>query len=196
MLTTVIALVALSNQVQSQEPIPNDIAPAFTLTDTNGKTVSLSDFKGKYVVLEWWNQECPVVNRHYEAGSMQATQKVISEAGGVWLQICSSAEGKQGYTDGPKANAWNQRKDAVVTATLLDPKGEVGRTYRAKNTPQMFIITPEQKIAYQGAIDSNMTGNQPAGEVVNYVLQAWKELQEGKPVSNPVTKPYGCRVHY
>ena len=174
-----------------------DPAPAFTATDSNGKTVSLSDYKGKFVVLEWHNNGCPFVLKHYKSGNMQKLQKDATAKGVVWLVIVSSAPGKQGYVTGAEANASMTEKNAVPTATLLDPEGVVGHAYDAKTTPQMFVIDPKGILLYNGAIDDKPTADlADVATAKNYLSQALSEALAGKPVSEPTTKPYGCTVKY
>ena len=172
-------------------------APAFSLPDAQGKTHSLGDYKGKYVVLEWFNPECPFVKKHYGSDNMQNLQKEYTGKGIVWLTIDSNAPGTEGSINGEQAqkimNSWKTHQ----TALLLDPEGKVGRSYGSKNTPNMVIINPDGKIIYEGAIDSKATPN-PADIPVstNYVKSALDESLAGKPVSNPSTRPYGCSVKY
>ena len=172
-------------------------APAFTATDSNGKSVSLAQFKGKYVVLEWHNQGCPFVVKHYGSGNLPKLQKEWTAKQVVWLAIISSAPGKQGFVDGKGANQDMQEHNAAPTATLLDPKGEVGRLYGAKTTPHMFVINPQGQLIYNGAIDDKSSAD-PADipGAKNYVTQALSEALAGKPVSQPTTPPYGCSVKY
>lgn len=172
-------------------------APAFTLTDTNGTSHNLADFKGKTVVLEWINHECPFVVKHYKEGAMQALQKEFTAKGVVWLSICSSAPGKQGHMSAADWNKTTQEKGAAPTAVLLDEDGKVGRLYEAKTTPHMYIINPEGILVYAGAIDSIKSTN-PADvpKATNHVRVALEELLAGKPVSTPTTPPYGCSVKY
>lgn len=172
-------------------------APAFTATDSNGKQVSLAQFKGKYVVLEWHNQGCPFVVKHYGSGNLPKLQKEWTAKGVVWLAIISSAPGKQGFVDGKGANRDMQAHSAAPTATLLDPKGEVGRLYGAKTTPHMFVIGPQGQLIYNGAIDDKSSAD-PADipGARNYVAQALTEAMSGRPVSQPTTPPYGCSVKY
>jgi peroxiredoxin len=172
-------------------------APMFTLTSAEGKTVNLADFKGKYVVLEWWNFECPFVVKHYGAGNMQKLQKEFTEKGVIWLTINSSAPGKQGHVNGEQAISLMKEKKASPTHVLLDHDGKVGKMYDAKTTPQMILISPEGVILYDGAIDSIRSSN-PADieKAENYLVKAFAEASSGKPVSTPKTQPYGCSVKY
>jgi peroxiredoxin len=174
-----------------------EAAPAFTASDSQGKPVSLAQFKGKYVVLEWHNHDCPYVKKHYGSGNLPKLQKGWTEKGVVWLAIISSAAGKQGHVDGATASAHMKQASAVPTATLLDPKGELGRLYGAKTTPHMFVISPQGTLLYAGAIDDKPTAD-PAdiAGAKNYVAQALSEAMAGKPVSVPSTPPYGCSVKY
>lgn len=171
-------------------------ATDFKLTDASGKTVQLSDFKGKTVVLEWHNPGCPFVQRHYQ-GNMQKTQATAKSGGVVWLTINSGAPGKQGHVDGAGAQKWMGEAKAAPTHYLLDPKGVVGQGYAAKTTPHMYIIDGDGVLRYQGGID-----DKPAARVDemasarNHVTAALAEMKAGKPVSVAQTTPYGCSVKY
>jgi peroxiredoxin len=172
-------------------------APDFTLTDINGKSHSLSQYKGKYVVLEWVNHDCPFVRKHYGSGNMQKLQKAYTGKGVVWLTVNSSAAGKQGNFAPEKWVALTQEKSAVPTAVLLDPDGKVGRAYGAKTTPQMYVITPEGKLVYNGAIDDKPSTNvEDIATAKNYLTAALDETMAGKAVATAVTQPYGCSVKY
>ncbi len=172
-------------------------APEFTGTDTNGKEVKLSDFKGKIVVLEWTNPECPYVVKHYDSKNMQKLQEEATAKGIVWLSINSSAEGKQGNQTGEAANAYIAEKGAKATARILDPKGEIGKAYDAKTTPHMFVIDKEGVLVYNGAIDDNDSFKpEDAATANNYVTAAIDALEAGKPVETSQSKPYGCSVKY
>ena len=181
----------------AQVPSVGSGAPEFSLPDTSGKTHSLSEYKGKYVVLEWFNPECPFVKKHYGSGNMQKLQQEYTGKGVVWLTIDSNAPGTEGNLTAEQAEkivtAWKTHQ----TALLLDPEGKAGRAYGAKNTPNMVVINPEGKIAYEGAIDSKATPN-PADipNSTNYVKAALDESLTGKPVTTSQTKPYGCSVKY
>lgn len=172
-------------------------APAFTLTDTAGRSVSLADFKGRHVVLEWVNPGCPFVQKHYDAGNMQATQKGALDRGVVWLAINSTATSARDYLAPAALAAWMDKHRAPVTATLMDAEGKAGRAYGARTTPQMFVIDPQGRVIYAGAIDSRPTAN-PADirGATNYVNVALADALAGRPVSTPVTQPYGCTVKY
>lgn len=172
-------------------------APAFTASDSNGKTVKLSDYRGKFVVLEWHNNGCPYVQKHYNSGNMQKLQKDWGAKGVVWLTVISSAPGKQGYVTAPEANAYVKEQNAAPTAILLDPSGDVGHAYDSKVSPHMFIIDPKGILIYNGAIDDKPTSNvADIATAKNYVSQALTEAMAGKPVSEPTSRPYGCTVKY
>ena len=176
---------------------PGEVAPEFTLTDSKGTSHKLSDFRGKLVVLEWLNHECPFVKKHYSGGDMQKLQQEYTAKGVVWLSIISSAPGKQGHRTGPQAEADTKDKGAAPTAVLLDPAGEVGKKYEAKTTPEMFVIDKEGKVIYAGAIDSiKSTNSADIAKAENHVRQALEAALAGKPVPTPKTTPYGCSVKY
>jgi peroxiredoxin len=174
-----------------------EAAPAFTLTDSNGKSRSLSEFKGKTVVLEWTNADCPFVKKHYGARNMQAQQKSATGDDVVWLTINSGAAGQQGHVDGAGANAIIKTSGGAQTAYLLDASGDVGRNYGARTTPQMFVIDGDGVLRYMGGIDSIPSAD-PADipKATQYVTQALAEMKSGKPVSVPTSQPYGCSVKY
>lgn len=176
---------------------PGQTAPDFTLTDTEGNTHTLSDFRGNPVVLEWVNYDCPFVRKHYDVGNMQALQEIYTGEDVIWLSINSSAPGKQGNYD---LDEWAERiddQDVEATAVLLDPDGEVGRAYGAKTTPHMYIIDAEGTVVYQGAIDDNPSfDSSDIPESRNYVREALDSLLSGMPVAEASTTPYGCSVKY
>lgn len=172
-------------------------APAWTLTDTNGKSHSLADFRGKHVVLEWTNHDCPFVVRHYQDGHMQGLQKWATEKGVVWLSIISSAPGQQGHVTAEQGNAIMKEKGFGATAKLLDPAGTVGRAYGARTTPHLFVIDPQGKLIYMGGIDDKRSTNPADNRTArNHVRAALEEALAGKPVSVPTSQPYGCSVKY
>jgi peroxiredoxin len=172
-------------------------APDFTLASSTGKQVSLSEFKGKYVVLEWWNHQCPFVRKHYDSGNMQKVQKELTGKGVVWLTIVSSKEGAQGYVTPEDANQIMKAEKGSPTYILHDTTGVVGKKYDAKTTPQMVLISPNGDVIYDGAIDSMATTRiSDLEKAENYLLKAYAEASAGKPVSTPKTKPYGCNVKY
>ena len=181
----------------ADSPPVGSTAPDISATDSKGKTQTLSQYKGKYVVLEWFNPECPFVKKHYGSGNMQKLQEEFTAKGVVWLTIDSSAPGLEGNLTAEQANAKIAEWKAHSSALLLDPDGKAGRTYAAKNTPHMFVINPEGKIVYEGAIDSKATAN-PADIATanNYVKAALDESLAGKTVTTPSSRPYGCSVKY
>jgi hypothetical protein len=172
-------------------------APDFTATDSNGTVHKLSEYAGKYVVLEWHNRGCPFTAKHYNSGNMQRLQHEWTARGVIWLTVISSAPGKQGYITAADENAFLKEANAAPTAVLLDPTGALGHRYDAKTTPHMFIIDPQGTLIYNGAIDDRATTDAVdiAGSK-NYVSLALGEALAGKPVSNPSTRPYGCSVKY
>ncbi|WP_338768835.1 redoxin domain-containing protein [Massilia sp. METH4] len=171
-------------------------APAFTGVDTSGKQVSLDSYKGKYVVLEWVNPDCPFVKKHYDSGNMPATQKHAAAKDVVWLSVSTSGNATRDPKLAASLNSWTKEKNAVPTALVLDD-GKIGRAYGARTTPHMYLIDPAGKIVYAGAIDSKPSSN--AADIptsTNYVIQAIDEVSAGKAVSKPITQPYGCSVKY
>jgi peroxiredoxin len=172
-------------------------APAFTVTDTSGKTVSLADYKGKTVVLEWVNPGCPFVQKHYNSANMQGTQKDAAAKGVVWLAINSTATDAGDYKPPAAMAQWMQSHQAAASATLMDADGKVGRAYGARTTPHLYIVNPAGTLVYAGGIDSKPTAN-PADipGATNYVKLALAETAAGKPISNPTTRPYGCSIKY
>ena len=201
-MNTISILIAASSFIATavlaaDPPAIGSAAPEFSLPDAKGKTHSLSQYKGKYVVLEWFNPECPFLKKHYGGSNMQNLQKEFTSKGVAWLTVDSIAPGTEGYLSPEQAEKVTSSWKTHQTALLLDTDGKVGRAYGAKNTPNMVIINPEGKIVYQGAIDSKATPN--AADIpssTNYVKAALEESLAGKPVSNPQTKPYGCSVKY
>ncbi|MEZ5357293.1 MAG: thioredoxin family protein [Candidatus Zixiibacteriota bacterium] len=172
-------------------------APNFTLTDANGKTHSLSDFKGKYVVLEWVNFGCPFVVKHYKSGNMQNLQAKYTKKGVTWLSICSSAPGNQGYFEGDELKKQIKDNNFKASAYMIDASGEVGRMYNAKTTPNMYIINPEGVLVYAGAIDDKPSTNLEDVEgASNYISMALDQAMAGKSVQVASTQPYGCSVKY
>lgn len=172
-------------------------APDFELKAASGKTVKLSDYKGKIIVLEWLNHGCPFVRKHYDTKNMQTLQKTYTEKGIVWLSIISSAEGKQGYVDAPAALKEKDANQSLATEILLDPKGVVGKKYEAKTTPHMFIIDPNQTLVYQGAIDNAPdTDKDTVKSAKNFIAAALDEILAGKKITAANTKSYGCGVKY
>lgn len=172
-------------------------APVFTAITADGNTVSLADFKGKTVVLEWTNHDCPFVKKHYVSGNMQAHQKEASAQGVVWLQVISSAPGQQGHVDGATAKKLNADRGAAPTATLLDPKGELGKLYGAQTTPHMYVIRGDGTLAYKGGIDSIPSAKvDDIARAEPYVKLALADVAAGKKVQKASTRPYGCSIKY
>jgi peroxiredoxin len=198
---SIVSIIALAAAIASPLALAaarvGDKAPAFTLTDSNGKQRELTEFAGKTVVLEWTNHECPFVQKHYGSANMQGQQKQATGDGVVWLTINSSAPGKQGHVDGAEANRIRASGKAASSAYLLDASGDVGRAYGAKTTPHMYVIDGSGTLQYAGAIDSIPSSDQDdIPKATQYVQVALAELAAGKAVSTPVTQPYGCSVKY
>jgi peroxiredoxin len=172
-------------------------AAAFTGTDSHGQTHNLADYRGKFVVLEWTNHDCPFTKKQYNSGNMQALQKQWTAKGVVWLTILSSAPGQDGYMTASDENAWMAKVHAAPTAAILDSSGTIGHEYEAKTTPHMFIIDPSGKLIYEGAIDDHPTtsvADVPASK--NYVSAALDQAMSGRTVAVAYTRPYGCSVKY
>ena len=195
-LTTISTLAAGALYAADVPPV-GSAAPDFSVPDATGKTQSLSEYKGKYVVLEWFNPECPFVKKHYGGGNMQKLQQEYTGKGVVWLTVDSNAPGTEGNITSEQAQKIMKSWNTHQTALLLDPESKVAKLYGAKNTPNMVIINPEGKIVYEGAIDSKASPN-PADipSSTNYVKSALDESLGGKAVSNAQTKPYGCHITY
>ncbi|MGF1483114.1 MAG: redoxin domain-containing protein [Opitutales bacterium] len=191
------ALVAFTTSLHADAPKVGEKAPAFTLTSSVGNEHSLSDFEGKFVVLEWTNHGCPFVKKHYESGNMQATQKAVLGHDAVWLSICSSAPGKQGHMKPEDINAKLKALGAEATAYLIDEDGTVGKSYNATRTPEIFIINPEGVLVYHGAIDSIPSARPSDVEkATNFVMAAFKSIGKGEAIAQSVTQAYGCSVKY
>ncbi len=172
-------------------------APDFIATDSKGSSLTLSQYRGKSVVLEWTNADCPYTRKHYSSGNMQSIQALAQKNGVVWLTVISSAPGKQGYVNGPAADALTQSRGAVPTAVLLDSSGTIARQYGAKTTPHMFVIDKNGTLQYMGGIDSIATAD--VGDIPNaepYLKEAMLAVAQGNPVAHAVTRPYGCSVKY
>ena len=192
-----LAATLIGMSAQAAELTTGAAAPEFKLTDTKGVEHSLSDFKGKFVVLEWINHGCPFVVKHYSSGNMQALQKEFTEKDVIWLSICSSAEGKQGYMSNEEWNATVAEKGAAPTAVLVDEDGTVGKAYNARTTPHMYVINPEGNLIYQGAIDDKKsTDVEDIATSENYVRSALNAAMAGEPVAKAQTQAYGCSVKY
>lgn len=181
----------------AESPAAGAAAPDISVTDSNGQTHTVSQYRGKTVVLEWFNPGCPFVKKHYESGNMQKLQEEFTGKGVVWLTIDSSAPFRQGHLTPEEANARITEWKMKPTALLLDPDGKAGQTYGAKTTPHMFVINPDGEVIYQGAIDSTPSNSPEAiARATNYVKVALDEALAGKPVTTAKTKPYGCSVKY
>lgn len=176
---------------------PGNAAPAFKEVNTAGKDISLADFKGKTVVLEWTNNGCPFVQKHYNSKNMQATQAAATKDGVIWLSVISSKAGAQGNVTPEQADKLTADRGAKPTHVLLDPDGSMGKAYGARTTPHMYIITPDGKIAYNGAIDSIQSNKvEDVPKAMNYVTTALAGLKAGKAPDPALTVPYGCDVKY
>jgi hypothetical protein len=178
-------------------PRVGEPAPDFTGVDTQGKTHRLADYRGKTVVLEWTNHDCPYVRKHYGAGNIQDQQREAAAQGVIWLSVISSAPGEQGHVSPAEADRLTRSREAAPHAVLLDPEGGIGRAYGAKTTPHLYLIDEAGKLVYMGGIDSITTAD-PADipNATQYVRVALKERAAGQPISAPVTRPYGCSVKY
>lgn len=190
------AVAAVSSPVLAA-PVPGQPAPAFRGVDVNGKPVSLADFRGKTVVLEWNNPNCPFVQKHYTSGNMQSLQQKNTAAGVVWLAVNSTTESHSDYLAPAKLAAWFGEQKAAPTAIVMDPKGEIGRAYGAKVTPHMYVIDAKGTLVYAGAIDDKRSAN-PADikTSTNHVAAALGEVAAGKAVTTPSTTAYGCTIKY
>ena len=172
-------------------------APAFTLEDSEGNSHSLSDYRGKYLVLEWVNFDCPFVRKHYDSGNMQELQSTYRDREVIWLSVCSSAPGKQGYFEGEELNERLAEEKSLPTAYLVDAEGTVGQAYGAKTTPHIFIIDPEGILIYAGGIDDRpSTDTDDIAGATNYVKTTLDAALAGEPVEVKTSRPYGCSVKY
>jgi peroxiredoxin len=172
-------------------------APMFAATDTSGKPVSLADFAGRTVVLEWVNPGCPYVRKHYDSANMQGTQRRAADRGVVWLAVNSTASGHVDYRQPAAMAAWMQQQKAGATHTLMDSDGKIGRAYGARTTPHLYVIDPKGTLVYAGGIDDKPSAD-PADvkTAKNYVDAALADLGAGRPVAQAATRPYGCSVKY
>lgn len=178
-------------------PAVGAAAPVFTGTTSDGETISLEDLRGQKVILEWTNHLCPFVVKHYTTDNMQALQRRAQEEGILWLSIISSAPGKQGYLEADEVAGVNEARNAVPAHVILDPSGDIGRLYKARTTPQMFIIDEEGTLLYMGGIDDKPTSRHAdVATAKNYVTAALDSLAVGEPIADTNTRPYGCAVHY
>lgn len=197
-ISTLVGALALTFALNVSSKVKVDApAPEFTLTNSMGETVSLADFKGKHVVLEWTNHQCPYVVKHYDSDNMQTLQRKYTAKDIVWLSIISSAEGKQGYVTADEANALTSSRSATPSHVLFDPSGDIGKMYSAKTTPHMYIIDPDGQLKYAGGIDSIKSANQadiPKAE--NFVDVGLTALLAGGEIDKKLTPPYGCSIKY
>lgn len=187
----------LLSSISLAEAVPNKPAPDFRAKDALGKAVKLADFKGQWIVLEWFNKDCPFVKKHYGSNNMQDLQKKYTQKGVKWIQVISSAPGKQGHMDGKSMVDLGKAQGHAATTTLLDEDGSVGKSYGAKTTPHMFIINPDGIVVYAGAIDDNDSSNPsviPTSK--NYVAAALDAGLLGKDIAVSASKAYGCSVKY
>ncbi|WP_127077816.1 thioredoxin family protein [Rhodomicrobium lacus] len=195
-LAVLLASVAMT-AAASAAPEVGKPAPDFSATDSKGRTVKLSDYRGKTVVLEWTNDGCPYVQKHYSTNNIQSLQKDAAAKGIVWLSVISSAPGEQGAVSGAEADKLSETRGAAPAAVLLDAEGKVGRLYDARTTPHMFIVNGDGTLVYMGGIDDKPTVIPSDVKAArNYVRAALDDLAAGKPVATPVTRPYGCSVKY
>lgn len=198
MLSGFLAVALLLPAFASAEAVPGKPAPDFSVMDAEGTEHTLGDYKGQWLVLEWFNKDCPYVKKHYGSGNMQKLQNTYTGKDVKWLTIISSAEGKQGYLEPKEALAVAaDHKLAASAPFLLDPSGAMGKAYDAKTTPHMYVINPEGVLVYAGGIDDNDSAN-PAviADSKNYVAAALDEAMAGKPVTTAASRPYGCTIKY
>ncbi len=191
------ALAAVLTFPAAASPEVGKAAPDFTARTADGKSVDLKSLRGKIVVLEWTNHDCPYVRMHYGANNMQTLQKEAADKGIVWLQVISSPPGKQGYVDGPAAIKLNADRKASPANVLLDPQGKVGMLYGAQTTPHMYVIDAKGTLVYKGGIDSIPSARPDSlPKAVNYVRETLQAVVANQPVPNPSTRAYGCTIHY
>lgn len=191
------ALIIAAPQTASATPEIGAPAPAFTGTDSRGKSVSLAGLQGKTVVLEWTNHDCPYVRKHYSVDNMQKLQRQAAIDGIVWLQVISSAPGLEGHVTGSRAEDLNRERKAAPSGVVLDPEGRIGRAYSARHTPTMVVIDPKGRVAYYGAIDDNSNWHPDSIKGArNHVRLALADLKAGRAVSVAKTRAYGCSVKY
>jgi peroxiredoxin len=193
---SIITMIFLSSSAFAELEVGKP-APDFELTDTKGTTHKLSNFKGKTVVLEWFNHDCPFVVKHYKSGNMPGLQKKYTEAGVIWLSINSGSKASGSYRDPATTDALTEEHKALPTAVLLDESGTTGKLYGAKTTPHMYIIDSEGTLRYQGAIDSTPSADaEDIATSENYVSLALDAISAGTEIASTTTKAYGCSVKY
>ena len=197
MLALLLALSLAGGAASAATATVGQAAPAFSATDASGKTVSLAELKGKTVVLEWVNPECPYVRKHYDSANMQATQKAASAKGVVWLSVNSTHPSHSDFKKPAEMLAWTQKQGAAPSTTLMDGDGKMGRAYGARTTPHLYVIDAKGSLVYAGAIDDKPSSN-PADvkAAKNHVNAALADVLAGKAVAQPVTRAYGCSVKY
>jgi peroxiredoxin len=196
-LSILFAAALLSAVDAGAAPRVGEPAPDFSGVDANGKTWALADQRGKVVILEWTNHQCPYVSKHYSTGNMQGLQKAARNRGFLWLSVISSAPGRQGHVTAADANRLTTERDAFPQAVLLDESGEIGRAYDASTTPQMFIIGADGVLLFMGGIDDRPTTNPDDVKTArNFVRAAMEDIAAGRGVAQAVTRPYGCSVKY
>jgi len=192
----VAAMLACAGAVHAA-PSVGQPAPDFTLKDAAGRTVKLSDYRGKYVVLEWTNPGCPYVQKHYDSGNMAATQRDATAKGVVWLSLNSTHKAHPDYLAPAAVASWQQQRQALPTALLADEEGATGKAYGARTTPHLYIVSPQGQLVYAGGIDSIPSSSaDDIPKAVNYVRQGLREALAGKPISAASTRPYGCSIKY
>lgn len=192
-----LAGIAVSAPVVHAAAVPGQPAPAFQANDINGKPVSLADFRGKTVVMEWNNPHCPFVMKHYTSGNMQALQRKAAGTGVVWLSVNSTADSHSEYMAPARLASWFGDQKAAPTAVVMDTNGDIARAYGARVTPHMFVIDPSGKVAYAGAIDDRRSTNPADVKTANnHVVAALSDLAAGKPVAAAATTAYGCSIKY
>jgi peroxiredoxin len=194
---TVAGMISILGSAAHAAPQIGQVAPDFTAQDSKGDSLRLSQYRGKTVVLEWTNADCPYTRKHYTSGNMQSVQQLAQQKGIVWLTVISSAPGKQGYVNGPAADALTESRHAAPTAVLLDPNGTLGHLYSAKTTPHMFVIDKNGALQYMGGIDSIATADvDDIAHAEPYLKEAMLAVAQGDKPPHAVTKPYGCSVKY
>ena len=179
------------------DAVPGKPAPHFEIKDAGGQLQTLADYKGKWLVLEWFNKDCPYVRKHYGSGNMQMLQKTYTEKGVAWLSVISSAKGKQGYREPAEALQDAKTNKSTAQGVLLDASGTMGKAYGAKTTPHMFVVDPTGTVVYAGGIDDNDSAN-PAviATSKNYIVAALDAAMAGQKVATASARPYGCHVQY
>jgi peroxiredoxin len=192
-----VGMIGIFDSAAGAAPQIGQEAPDFTAVDSKGNPIHLSGYRGKVVVLEWTNADCPYTHKHYSSGNMQTVQALAQKNGIVWLSVISSAPGKQGYVNGAAADALTVSRHAVPSAVILDPTGSVARLYAAKTTPHMFVIGKDGTLRYMGGIDSLATTDEAdIARAEPYLKEAMLAVAAGDPAPHPVTKPYGCSIKY